>query len=88
LRKKKKNKPWSGGSLVAAAEHKGKKVSAEGTLDHFEKMLEGPCLNHAYPIKHACKDCGLMKKFLAKPIGHLDILTGFHHQRSNLLLGC
>jgi hypothetical protein len=28
-------------------------------------MLEGPCSNHAYPIKHAYKDCGLMKKFLA-----------------------
>jgi hypothetical protein len=22
-------------------------------------------LNHAYPIKHAYKDCGLMKKFLS-----------------------
>jgi hypothetical protein len=63
-RKKKKNKPWSGGSLMAAAEHKGKKASIEGTLDHFEKMLEGPCPNHTYPIKHAYKDCGLMKNFL------------------------
>jgi hypothetical protein len=29
-------------------------------------MLEGPCPNHAYPIKHAYKDCGLMKKFLSR----------------------
>jgi hypothetical protein len=50
---------------MAAAERKGKKASAECTQDHFKKMLEGPCLNHTYPIKHACKDCRLMKKFLA-----------------------
>jgi hypothetical protein len=28
-------------------------------------MLEGPFPNHAYPVKHAYKDYGLMKKFLA-----------------------
>jgi hypothetical protein len=50
---------------VAAAACKGKKVSAKGAPYHFKKMLEGPCLNHAYPIKHAYKDCGLMKKFLS-----------------------
>jgi hypothetical protein len=50
---------------VAATECKGKKASTEGTLDHFRKMLKGPCLNHAYPVKHAYKDCGLMKKFLS-----------------------
>jgi hypothetical protein len=50
---------------MVASERKGKKASTEGTLDHFEKMLEGPYLNHAYLIKHAYKDCGLMKKFLS-----------------------
>jgi hypothetical protein len=50
---------------VAVAKRKGKKASAEGAPDHFEKMLEGPCSNHAYPIKHAYKDYGLMKKFLS-----------------------
>jgi hypothetical protein len=63
--KKKKNKQWSEDSLVAAAKRKGKKASTEATPDHFEKMLEGPCPNHAYPIKHAYKDCELTKKFLA-----------------------
>jgi hypothetical protein len=29
-------------------------------------MLKGPCPNHAYPIKHANKDCGHMKNFLVK----------------------
>jgi hypothetical protein len=28
-------------------------------------MLEGPYLKHAYLVKHAYKDCGLMKKFLS-----------------------
>ena len=38
----------------------------EGTLDHFEKLLEGPCLNHAFPIKHLYRDYGLMKRFLSR----------------------
>jgi hypothetical protein len=50
---------------MAIVVRKGKKVPAEGTPDHFEKMLEGPYPNHAYPIKHAYKDCRLMKKFLS-----------------------
>jgi hypothetical protein len=28
-------------------------------------MLEGPCPNHAYLVKHTYKDCGLTKKFLS-----------------------
>ena len=35
----------------------------EGTPNHFEKMLEGPCPNHAFPAKHLYKDYGL--KYLA-----------------------
>ena len=38
----------------------------EGTLNHFKKMLEGLCPNHAFPVKHLLKDYGLMRKFLAK----------------------
>jgi len=38
----------------------------EGTPNHFEKLLEGPCLNHAFPIKHMYKDYGLMKLFLSR----------------------
>ena len=32
--------------------------------NHFEKLLKGPCPNHAFPIKHLYKDYGLMKRFL------------------------
>ena len=37
----------------------------EGTPNHFEKMLEGPCPNHAFSAKHLYKECGLMRKYLA-----------------------
>jgi hypothetical protein len=65
-KKKKRGKQRSRDLLVAAAEPKGKKAPAEGNLDHFEKMLEGPFPNHAFLVKHAYKDCGLMKKFLSE----------------------
>jgi hypothetical protein len=65
LSKKKKNKQRHEGPLMVAAERKGKKAPAKGTLDHFKKMLEGPCPNHGYTVKHALKDYGLMRKFLA-----------------------
>ena len=62
---KKKNKQRCEGSLVAAADRKGGRKLIEGTPNHFEKLLEGPCPNHAFPIKHLYKDCGLMKRFLS-----------------------
>ena len=49
---------------MAAVDRKGGRKPAEGTLNHFEKMLEGPCPNHAFPVKHPLKDCSLMRKFL------------------------
>ena len=49
---------------MAAAHRKGGWKPTEGTLDHFEKLLKGPCLNHAFPFKHLYKDCILMKRFL------------------------
>jgi hypothetical protein len=51
---------------VAVTKHKGKKAPTEGTLDHFKKLLEGPCSNHAYTIKHQYKECALMKQFLSE----------------------
>ena len=50
---------------MAAANRKGGRKPTEGTPDHFEKLLEGPCPNHAFPIKHLYKDCVLMKRFLS-----------------------
>ena len=62
--KRKNKKQWREGSLVAAANRKGGRKSAEGTPNHFEKLLEGPCLNHAFPVMHLYKDYSLMRRFL------------------------
>ena len=43
--KRKNKKQWHEDSLVAAADYKGGKKTVEGTLNHFEKLLEGSCLN-------------------------------------------
>ena len=59
------NKQRREGSLVDTAGHKGVQKPTEGTQDHFKKLLEGPCLNHAFPVKHLYKDCILMKQFLS-----------------------
>ena len=62
---KKKNKQRCEGSLVATADRKGGQKPTEGSPNHFEKLLKGPCLNHAFPIKHLYKDYGLIKRFLS-----------------------
>ena len=65
LAKRKNKKQRCDNSLVAAADRKGGRKPMEGTSNHFEKMLEGPCPNHAFPAKHLYKDCGLMRKYLS-----------------------
>jgi hypothetical protein len=62
----KKNRRSNGCSLVAVADRKGGKVAIGETPDYFVKMLEKPCLNHAFPIKHLYKDCALLKKYLSR----------------------
>ena len=64
--KRKNKKQWHEDSLVAATDHKGGRKPTEGALNHFEKMLEGPCPNHAFPVKHPLKDYSLMRKFLSE----------------------
>lgn len=49
--------------LVAVAEPPEKK-GEKASIDYFEKMLDGPCPNHAFPAKHLYKDCSLVKKYL------------------------
>ena len=45
------------------ADHTGKQPQ-QGLPDHFNELMESPCTNHAYPIKHLYKDCELLKRFL------------------------
>ena len=40
------------------------KQPQQGLSDHFDKLMESPCTNHVYPIKHLYKDCELLKHFL------------------------
>ena len=51
---------------MAAADHRGGRKPMEGTPNHFKKLLEGPCPNHAFLVKHLYKDCSLMKRFLSR----------------------
>ena len=50
---------------MATTDRRGCRKPAEGTLNHFEKLLKGPCPNHAFPVKHLLKDCSLMRRFLS-----------------------
>jgi hypothetical protein len=43
--------------------------------DHFERLLEEACPNHAYPIKHKLKDRDMMNNFMT---------LGSHTQGSEL----
>ena len=62
--KRKNKKQRREDSLVAATDRKGGRKPMEGTPNHFKKMLEGLCPNHAFLVKHLLKDCGLIRKFL------------------------
>ena len=82
---------------MATADLKGGRKPTEGTLDHFEKLLEGPCPIHAFPVKRLYKDCILMKRFLSKgsnkgehrkePMPTADDAEG-KHGRFLVLYGC
>jgi hypothetical protein len=42
----------------------------QGNTDHFEQLLEKPCTNHDYPVKHKLKNCELLKRMLGQPSKH------------------
>jgi hypothetical protein len=59
------NERAGGSGAERASEATGSsKRQARSPKDHFEKLLKETCLNHAYPIKHKLRDCGLMKSFM------------------------
>ena len=60
---KKDHRRPANSALVAMADHTGKQPQ-QGLLDHFNELMESPCTNHAYPVKHLYKDCELLKRFL------------------------
>jgi hypothetical protein len=40
------------------------KHQARPPTDHFKRLLEEACANHAYPIRHKLKDCSMMRSFM------------------------
>jgi hypothetical protein len=40
------------------------KHSVRPPMNHLKRLLEETCPNHAYPIKHKLKDCGMMRSFM------------------------
>ena len=44
------------------------KQPQQGLPDHFSKLMDSPCTNHAYPVKHLYKDYELLKCFLRQAI--------------------
>ena len=35
------------------------KQPQQGQPDHFDKLMDSPCTNHAWLVKHLYKDCEL-----------------------------
>jgi hypothetical protein len=33
-------------------------------MDHFKRLLEEDCPNHAYPISYKLKDCDMIRSFM------------------------
>ena len=50
-------------TLVAMADRTGKQPQQD-LPDHFNELMESPCTNHAYSVKHLYKECELLKRFL------------------------
>ena len=50
------------------ADHTGKQPQQD-PLGHFHELMESPCTNNAYPVKHLYKDCKLLKRLLRQASG-------------------
>lgn len=69
---KKQRRPDS--KVIATADTDNAKAPTGDTPNHIEKMWNGPCPNHRYPVRHLYKECSLMKRQSAKrdPKNHPD----------------
>jgi hypothetical protein len=68
-KKKKNDKRCRDDNLVVVVEHKasrpkGNPFKAGLPKDHFEKLLDAPYPHHEVPVKHALKDCRLIKNYV------------------------
>ena len=53
-------------------DHMGKQPQQD-LSGHFHELMESPCTNHAYPIKHLYKDCELLKRLLQQTGGPKEV---------------
>jgi glutamine synthetase len=44
---------------VMTTAHGNRRLTRPPT-NHFKRLVEEACLNHAYPVKNKHKDCGMM----------------------------
>ena len=59
---KRKRRPLMNKEMAVAAPQEDRPPLNE----HFEQLLNKPCTNHGYPVKHKFKDCDLMKRLLRR----------------------
>jgi hypothetical protein len=80
--KKKNDKRCRNDNFVTVVERKTSRQNRNSgkpapTRDHFEKLLDAPCLHHKVPVKHMLRECRLMKNYVKstlkpKTADHLD----------------
>jgi hypothetical protein len=68
-KKKKNDKCHRDDNFVVAVEHKtsrpkGNPTKPAPSKDHFERLLDEPCLHHEVPVKHTLRECRLMKNYV------------------------
>jgi hypothetical protein len=56
-----------------AADKWPSKPKTDPPRNHLEKMLEAPYPCHEGPVKHAMKDCNVMKSYLGEKIKPQDV---------------
>ena len=54
--------------MVATVDHTGKQPQQD-LPDHFHELMESPCTNHAYPVKHLYKAASSSSTFYDRPVG-------------------
>ena len=63
-KKNKKDRRRSDSAALVAAADRTAKQPQQGLPDHFNKLMDSPCTNHAYPVEYLYKNCELLKRFL------------------------
>jgi hypothetical protein len=68
-KKKKNDKRCRDDNFVATVERKtscpkGNPTKPTPSKEHFERLLDTPCLHHEVPVKHMLRECRLMRNYV------------------------